>query len=46
MTSLEAESEEDNTVTIKIAVKDTGLGIRKEDMNKLFCRFSQVDSSK
>ncbi len=31
--------------TIAISVKDTGIGIAKEDMQKLFKRFSEIDSS-
>ena len=31
------------TVTLKIAVKDTGIGIREEDIDKLFSKFQRVD---
>ena len=34
-----------NLYEIKFAVKDTGIGIPKEKMHKLFQPFSQVDSS-
>jgi signal transduction histidine kinase len=30
---------------IELAVSDTGVGIRKEDMPKLFCEFEQVGNS-
>ena len=33
-------------IVLKIAVKDTGIGIMKEDMNKLFNSFQQVDSKR
>ena len=31
------------TLTLKISVKDTGIGIRKEDIQKLFSKFQRVD---
>ncbi|MDD6571451.1 MAG: PocR ligand-binding domain-containing protein, partial [Thermoflexaceae bacterium] len=34
------------TIILKIAVKDTGIGIMQEDMNKLFNSFQQVDSKR
>jgi signal transduction histidine kinase/CheY-like chemotaxis protein len=36
--------QEDNQVTIEFLVTDTGIGIRHEDMGKLFNHFSQVDT--
>lgn len=36
----------ENKFLLKFSIKDTGIGIRKEDIPKLFNYFSQVDSSK
>ena len=33
-----------NTIELSFAVSDTGIGIKKEDMGKLFNQFSQVDA--
>ncbi|MDM8551013.1 ATP-binding protein [Desulfobacterales bacterium HSG2] len=41
--SLEAES--DTRVTLRFSVTDTGLGIPKDRINRLFVSFSQADSS-
>lgn len=32
--------------TIKISVKDTGIGIKEDDLNKLFTAFSQLEDAK
>ncbi|MCR5118994.1 MAG: response regulator [Lachnospiraceae bacterium] len=37
---LEAESD---SVLLKVAVKDTGIGIKKEDLEKIFTEFERVD---
>ena len=37
------QPEESNLVWLKISVIDTGVGIRKEDLNRLFEAFQQVD---
>jgi signal transduction histidine kinase/CheY-like chemotaxis protein len=36
----------DDDVELLVSVKDSGQGIREEDMDKLFASFSQVDSKK
>ncbi|MCL1918054.1 MAG: ATP-binding protein [Peptococcaceae bacterium] len=41
--TIEGELAEENTVKLKIAVMDTGKGIKEEDMGKLFGDFVQVD---
>lgn len=35
-----------DTILTKIAIKDTGIGIKKEDMDKLFQSFQQLDSKR
>lgn len=44
--SLRSEPIDDETVMLKAVIKDTGIGIRKEDMDKLFKSFQQVDSKR
>ncbi len=41
--SLESEADED--VTIRVKISDTGIGVNKEDAEKLFRPFSQLDES-
>lgn len=38
--------EEDEKLLLRFSVKDSGQGIRKEDINRLFKAFSQVDAKK
>ncbi len=42
----DAAPEPGQTVTLVIDVRDTGIGIRKEDIDKLFTRFVRVDMQK
>ncbi len=38
-------SEDDESIRLKFSVKDTGIGISKEHMDKLFKAFTQADTS-
>lgn len=40
------EEREDNECTLRISVKDTGIGVRKEDMDKLFSAYERLDEQK
>lgn len=40
------EQKNSDTIILKVAVKDTGIGIKDEDKEKLFNSFSQVDSKR
>ena len=42
---LEAERIDDNHCKLIFSVKDTGIGIRKEDFSKLFKQYGQVDTT-
>ena len=38
-----ADKNEDNTISLIVQVRDTGIGIRKEDIPKLFTSFERLD---
>lgn len=40
------EANEAGTATIKFSVKDTGIGIKKEDIKRLFINFERLDEKK
>lgn len=44
--SVGCEYNSDDEVLLKIAVKDTGIGIKHEDLGKLFNSFQQLDSKR
>ncbi len=39
-------TEQDDRICLHISVKDTGIGIKQKDLEKLFSSFSQVDTKK
>lgn len=39
-----ASINEDNTATVRFEITDSGIGIRKEDFEKIFDKFSRVDA--
>ncbi len=43
---VEGEPIDSDTILIKASVSDTGIGIKKEDMGKMFKSFQQVDSKR
>ena len=42
---VECNKQDEKTIDLQIAVIDTGIGIREEDLNKLFNSFQRVDMS-
>lgn len=44
--SVKALKEEEDIITLEFSITDTGLGIKEEDIGKLFSSFSQVDEKK
>lgn len=43
---VESEKAEENSIYLNISVSDSGIGIRKEDLEKLFVSFQQIDTHK
>ncbi|MCH5206106.1 MAG: PocR ligand-binding domain-containing protein [Oscillospiraceae bacterium] len=43
---MQYEQKDSDTVLMKVEIRDTGIGIRKEDLPKLFNSFQQVDSKR
>ncbi len=41
-----ADAEDPDSIVIDVAVRDTGIGIKKEDIPKLFAQFERIDESK
>ena len=44
--SIGCEKTSDREIMLKVSVRDTGIGIKKEDLGKLFQSFQQVDSKR
>lgn len=44
--SIDYEKTSEKEILLKVFVEDTGIGIKKEDMGKLFQSFQQVDSTR
>lgn len=42
----EKDENESDYVILKVSVKDTGIGIREEDMTKLFSKFERIDEER
>ncbi len=43
---VEFTQNDQNGILLKVSVSDTGIGIKKEDMEKLFTSFQQIDSKR
>lgn len=44
--SIDYEKKSDREILLKVSVEDTGIGIKQEDMKKLFQSFQQLDSKR
>lgn len=40
------KADEPDAIMLKVSVKDTGIGIRKEDVEKLFAKFERIDEKR
>ena len=40
------DPEEDDSIILKVSVRDTGIGIKKEDMEKLFSKFERIEEKR
>ena len=44
--SIDHKNIDDDNISLRFRVKDTGIGIRKEDMDKLFAPFERIEESR
>ena len=44
--SVDVESMEDTVIRLRVSVEDTGIGMREEDLDKLFSAFTRLDEKK
>ena len=44
--SVSIEERRDDDISLKFSVKDTGIGVKKEDMDKLFTAYERLDEKK
>ncbi|MBR4754388.1 MAG: response regulator [Lachnospiraceae bacterium] len=42
----EGEEEEEDAILLKVSVKDTGIGIKQEDIDKLFSPYERIEESR
>ncbi|MBO4610081.1 MAG: response regulator [Lachnospiraceae bacterium] len=42
----EKDPEDSDSIFLKVSVKDTGIGIKKEDMEKLFSKFERIEEKR
>ncbi len=44
--SFDRSGTDDDTISLKVSVKDTGIGIKEEDMGKLFSKFDRIEEKR
>ena len=44
--SFEKTTEDKESIILKVSVKDTGIGIREEDLHRLFSKFERIEESR